>query len=562
MMKRRFFPALAALLALWGVFPCFSLASPGLLESVQGDLRGRIQDASPPIRVDGEVILASVVLPRFYRERDFAPAWVGEDGPLNLTAALVAALDGAAGHGLDPGDYHANRIRRLLTRLSAARGIGTPPDPRMLADLDLMCTDGFLLLGAHLAWGKVSPETIEPTWTVARRQADLAGVLDMALASGEVAESLESLAPANESYQSLRRALESFSRDAGKPVLPKVAGVAMLRPGSRGQAVERLKARLAALGYLPGAVPEENPLFGPEIQGAVTRFQRDNGLTADGLAGPMTLEAVNADPVDRARTIALNLERWRWLPRNLGGRYIVVNITDFSLRVVEAGQEVMAMRAIVGMPFRKTPVFSARMTYMVLAPYWNVPPKIAVQDKLPLIRKDPAWLSENRMQVFAGWGEEMRKVDPATVNWRAFTAKNFPFHLRQDPGPNNALGSMKFMFPNKYNVYIHDTPAHDLFEKTQRAFSSGCIRIHEPMKLALYLLRSDPEWSEEAIRVVVAGGEQTIVSLPEPLPVHILYWTAVVQEDGKVVFRSDIYGRDEELARALFTPRPKTPEAP
>ncbi|MFH2099004.1 MAG: L,D-transpeptidase family protein, partial [Pseudomonadota bacterium] len=377
-----------------------------------------------------------------------------------------------------------------------------------------------------------------------------------------VEAALENLAPPYPCYQGLRTAYESLLPEMGKPVLPKVTGVSMLRPGSRGPAVGRLQVRLAALGYLPENQPEDAPFFGPRTEEAVRRFQEDHRLSADGLAGPTTLETINADPADRARTIAVNLERWRWLPHDLGRRYILVNTADFSLKVVEDGKTVLAMRAIVGKPYRRTPVFSARMTYMVLAPYWNVPPKIAIHDKLPLIRKDPAWLSENHMRVFSGWGAESREVDPAEVNWKALPVGRFPYHLRQDPGPGNALGTMKFMFPNKYNVYIHDTPAHELFDKAQRAFSSGCIRIQEPMKLALYLQRTDPRWNEESLGKVIEAGVETTVSLPEPLPVHVLYWTAWVDEAGELVFRPDLYGRDEVLAQALFTPHPNIQEAP
>jgi len=211
----------------------------------------------------------------------------------------------------------------------------------------------------------------------------------------------------------------------------------------------------------------------------------------------------------------------------------------------------MVMRVVVGTEYRRTPVFSDGMTYLVLCPYWHVPPNIAIQDKLPLIHKDPTYLTKQRIRVFQGWGADAEEIDPATIDWSKVTLENFVFRLRQDPGPWNALGRVKFMFPNKFNVYLHDTPSQELFGKATRTFSSGCIRIEKPIELAEYVMQGNPNWTRKTILAALETNIEQTVPLPEPIPVHLLYWTAWVDEEGSIQFRDDIYGRDKLLDKAL-----------
>lgn len=239
------------------------------------------------------------------------------------------------------------------------------------------------------------------------------------------------------------------------------------------------------------------------------------------------------------------------MPQDLGRRYVLVNIANFELDVVENSQPLIFMRVVVGRDYRRTPVFSDKMTYLVLNPYWNVPPNIAVQDKLPLIKKDPGYLTLQKMMVFQGWGADTREIGPETVDWSQVTAKNFYYRLRQDPGPMNALGRIKFMFPNQFNVYLHDTPTRELFAKTERAFSSGCIRIEKPLELAEYVLRGDFKRTKDKFLAAIDRGTEQTVRLLEPIPVHLLYWTARAYEDGSIQFRKDLYGRDVLLDEAL-----------
>jgi murein L,D-transpeptidase YcbB/YkuD len=243
------------------------------------------------------------------------------------------------------------------------------------------------------------------------------------------------------------------------------------------------------------------------------------------------------------------MERWRWLPEDLGQRHILVNITDFTLSVVENGQRVMNAKVIVGRTERPTPVLTATMSYLVMSPDWNVPPTIALEDKLPVLQKNAYALAKQNIRVFSTAG---REIDPGQVNWRKVNTSNFAYQFRQDPGPRNALGRIKFIFPNAYSVYLHDTPSRGLFNSTARTFSSGCVRISNPIDLAEYLLKGNPRWNRAAIESASQGKKQRTVPLREQIPVHLFYLTAWVDEDNTVNFRNDIYERDRLLVKALY----------
>jgi murein L,D-transpeptidase YcbB/YkuD len=258
----------------------------------------------------------------------------------------------------------------------------------------------------------------------------------------------------------------------------------------------------------------------------------------------------------RVAQIEINLERWRWLPVDLGQRHIIVNIPAYHLDLYEDGARVLELRVVVGKSYRRTPVFSDTMRYLVLNPYWEVPPSIAVHDKLPLLRKDPAALVAAGFRVFRGFGADAEQVDPLRVDWNSVSPRQFSYRLRQDPGPKNALGQVKFMFPNRFNVYLHDTPSRDLFAHADRSFSSGCIRVEDPVRLATAVLAGTPGWDAAALRAGLDTGQTRTVSLGRPVRVHLLYWTAWVDDDGTVEFRRDLYGRDERVLRALDTPPP------
>ncbi len=456
--------------------------------------------------------------------------------------------------------------------MRAQPGSEGPVDARLLADLDLLLTDTFLIYGSHLLSGRVNPETFDPEWIAARRGANLAAVLEEALGSGTVGEKLRGLLPRQPGYGRLKEALVTYRNIALGGGWEPVPSHQTLESGVRSASVVSLRRRLAATGDLPAAASPptaDRPpvagdpsrpatpdweLFDDEVDRAVRHFQRRHGLGEDGVVGEGTFAALNVSVDRRIHQIELNLERWRWLPEDLGARHIFVNIAAFALEVMERDSVALEMKVIVGRPYRRTPVFSDTMTYLVLSPYWHVPHNLAVQDKLPLVQRDPSYFTAQKIRVYDGWGTDAREIDPGTVDWSALSARNFPYRLRQDPGPLNALGSVKFMFPNQFNVYLHDTPARELFSRANRDFSSGCIRLENPLGLAQYLLANDRSWTPQTIRSVIDAGIERTVMLDRSIPVHLLHWTAWVDRNGIVHLRPDLYGRDSRLEAALHEP--------
>jgi murein L,D-transpeptidase YcbB/YkuD len=518
---------------------------------VRESLRSRIVDGGIPLylRVGGETIQAAWSLPRFYQNRGYLPAWIDNHGPTALAGDLLTVLGQSALEGLQPRHYHVAALGKML---ADARESHVPPDPRLLAELDLLLTDAFLIYGAHLAGGSIDSETIDEEWPTSPRDGGLPQRLEDGLAAGRVVEALWELRPREPGYQRLCDALAALRRLGETGGWPQVPPGPKLQKGDADPRVPFLRLRLGVTGEREGINPSRTVLFDEALAEAVTAFQERHGLEPDAVVGAETLAALNVPVEERTRQVILNLERWRWLPRDLGSRYVLVNIAAFHLSLVENSRPVLEMRAVVGRDFRRTPVFSDRITYLVLSPYWNVPPRIAIEDKLPLIRKDPGYLAKQHVRVFRGWDADSEEVDPETVDWWRLSKTNFPLRLRQDPGPWNALGDMKFMFPNPYDVYLHGTPDRHLFTRSQRSFSSGCIRIEKPVDLAAYLLRDDPRWTREAILQGIQRRVEQTVRLKQPLPIHLLYWTAWAEEDGTLHFRNDIYQRDARLVSAIL----------
>jgi len=537
-----------------------SLIVPGPGRSqdlLREQLRHRLEEAAGQVVVapDEPVHTRETTL-RFYRARVYEPAWVSGQEISGKATDLITSIERAGDDGLRPGDYHFEAIQVLLRR---AGGSGDP-DPSLLVDLELLLTDAWLLYAAHRVSGRINPETIDAEWVATRREVDVAAALEKAIAADRVAEVLDDLLPGAPGYQSLRSALARYRLMASREWPARVPEGDKIHPGERETRIAGVRAILEAWGEIPADKPADPDSYDPDLEKAVRRFQARHGLDPDGVIGPKTLEALNTSPGRRARQIVLNLERWRWLPQDLGARHVRVNIADFRLDVVEEAHVVLATPVIVGRDYRRTPVFSASMTYLVLNPTWEVPHQLAVQDVLPQIRKDPDYIARLRFQVLPGWGAGEAPVDPSGIDWSELSPRNFPYRLRQLPGPANALGRVKFMFPNRFSVYLHDTPSKDLFRKTERAFSSGCIRVERPVDLAAYSLAGDPAWPRPAIEAAMDSGEERTVRLPVPLPVHLLYWTAWVDEDGTVQFRRDIYGRDARLDEAFREDPPEPGE--
>jgi murein L,D-transpeptidase YcbB/YkuD len=518
-------------------------------------IRIEVADDTSILYAAGKQIHALDTLSRFYELRNFEPAWIAHGRPTDHVNTFLTALSSADQHGLRPEIYHARTIDEMLEKLKNIEQINPDPDIYLLADLDLLLTDAFLTYGSHLLAGQVNPETFDPEWIANRRGADMAAILQDALNSGTIYESLRSLWPKHEGYIRLYETFNQYRlllENGGK--WPLIVPGPKMELGDRHDRVAMLRARLADEPELQGEfLAGETDLFDKSLEMAVMDFQNRHGLDVDGIVGRATLAVLNTPLEEKVERIRLNLERWRWLPEDLGVRNVQVNIANFQLKVVEQEQTVLEMKIIVGKDYRQTPVFSDKISYMVLNPSWYVPQSIAVKDKLPLIQKNPGYLAQQKMRVFSSWKADAKEINPYDIDWRTVTSSNFYYKLRQDPGPNNALGRIKFMFPNRFNVYLHDTPSRELFNKTSRTFSSGCIRIQNPEELALYFLEDDHRWDREKFYKALDTTKEQSIILSSPVPVHLLYWTVFVDEDGVVQFRKDIYGRDAQLAKALET---------
>ncbi len=504
------------------------------------------------IYVRGSLLYSTVTLPEFYQNRGFRPAWMGNS---DLAENLLGVIDEAFSHGLNPEIYHSGAIRELLESRDFQGADRT--EPAILADLDLLLTDAFLMLASHHLAGQLDPVNFDPQWNIARDEANFSELLEQGIAANDPAEAIRGLYPAHPGYQRLVEALRHYREIHTNGGWPSFESTGVMRPGEEYQRTPALRERLQKAGDFTGDL-SDNLLYDNELAEAVRTFQRRHGLDADGVIGPRTMAELNVTAQERLIQVFVNLERWRWLPQHLGDRHIRVNIANFMTEVVENDKVVASHRSIVGRQYRQTPVFSGRMTYLVLSPFWHIPPGIATRDVLPRVRENVDYLRQQNMQVLDGWGSDARVLDPATVDWSKITASNLRYRFRQNPGPNNALGDVKFMFPNRWNVYLHDTPGRELFQRTERDFSSGCIRVDRPLELARYLLQGQDNWNERTIAEAVNRRTERTVVLRNPIMVHLLYWTAWADDDGLVQFRRDIYQRDERLRAAiretLFTP--------
>ncbi len=543
-----------------------TLASAPALGAEDASRGGRVGDrlrqrleavpAGSVVTALGEPLHRGDLVLRFYQGRDYAPAWTGDRGPLAVADSLGAALAGLDADGLQLRDYHPDALAQGLARLHDRRWWRTSPDPGDLAELDLLATDAYLLAATQCLGGRLDPRAFDPDWIAERRSADVVAVLSGALAADEIGGSLHRLLPAQPEYARLRRAFAQHRALATVGAWPVVPAGDKLEPGDLDSRVPLLRARLAAAGDLaPGSALSPDPeYYDEDLAAAVRRFQTRFGLDQDGVIGQATQAELGASVEDRIRQIRVNLERWRWLPADLGHRRVEVNIPDYRLQVLHGDSVVLAMPVIVGLPTRRTPVFSAKLNSLVFSPDWEVPPKLAIEDKLPLIQQDPGYLQEFGFEVIAGWGEKATVVDPAGVEWGNVPAGSFPYRLRQLPGPLNALGLVKFNLPNRFNVYLHDTANRGLFARAKRAFSAGCVRIQKPEEFAVYLLTGDVRWPRSRIAEAMASGREQAVRLPAPIPIHLLYWTAWVDRQGSIVFRPDIYQIDNLTAAALEAP--------
>ncbi len=496
-------------------------------------------------------------LARFYRCHEFQPAWVDHGGPLPHTEILMQAIRHAPGEGLRAMDYDVRNLETGLGRDALFSDEPVPLDDYGLVRLDVALTNIMLTYAAHLSEGRVRPEELSETFTGSQKASlrDLPCELASALNENRLSGFIEGLSPRHRPYQDLKKALRRYRKIQAAGGWPQIAEGGKLRIGDRGPRVATLNRHLTITGDLMDDAWMPGDLFSPSLETAVKKYQRRHGLKTDGIVGPHTLAVLNTPVEGRMLQLMLNMERWRWVPENLGPRYVMVNIPGFELRLMENQALVLSIRAIVGQKDRPTPVLSGQLTYLEVNPYWNVPQKIARQDLLPKIQADPGYLNRQGIRVFDSWQEDAPELDPLEIDWERLSEDYFPFRLRQEPAAHNALGRVKFMFPNRQSVYIHDTPGKSLFNLPQRPFSSGCVRVEEPLALAVHLLK-DQHWDRRRLERAIGSDQRRTIFLQTPVPVYLVYFTAWTDAGGDVHFREDIYDHDRRLLLALFHSAP------
>jgi murein L,D-transpeptidase YcbB/YkuD len=481
------------------------------------------------------------VIPALYNRRQYHPIWVNAGS----VEQLIRAIEEMYRDGLDPEDYHLDEIRQQWSVVCSAKA----PDPSLAASLDLLLTDAFIRLANHSNCGKQDPLTYHPQWNLDRKISDTDPVvfIEQAIASPSLEETFNTWKISHPFYSRLKTALAAYRviRDSGgwDAVPPGPA----LKKGMTGPRVSTLRKRLAITSDLQESAAD--PLtFDEGLQDAVIHFQKRHGLNEDGVVGKETLAALNVPVEDRIDQIRVNLERARWVLRDPGDTFVLVDIAGFRVFFNKENKIIWSCRAQVGQPYRDTPVFRSKITHVEFNPAWVVPPTILNKDILPAVRKDPAYLNKKGIMILDRRGAA---VSPNTVNWSLYPGRPFPYTLRQNPGAENALGRIKIIFPNPYSVYMHDTPHKELFANEDRTFSSGCIRLEKPFELAELLLDDPVRWNSEGIMEAVDSGKTRIVKLPRPVTILLLYVTVEVDKDGIVFFKRDPYNRDRAVLEGL-----------
>jgi murein L,D-transpeptidase YcbB/YkuD len=505
-----------------------------------------------------------------YADRDHRPLWITGRMVEGRTRELIETLCHAEREGLRAADYDLAAVRAGLERLREQ----DEPDSVALAALDLRLTRSFLDYGGDLLAGRLDPQAVDNGWYIRARRAGIDSTLRAALKEGDFGDMVAPLRPRQREYQEMVKALAEYREIQEERGWATVPGGGKLQRGDDGPRVGALRHRLEATGELKKAAGSS--VYDDDVAAAVARFQERHGIPVDSAAGAATLAALNVPVETRIRQIELNLERYRWLPSDFGKRYILVNIPDYRLYAYDGGKEKLTMRVIVGDEYgNATPVFADSMTYLVFRPQWDVPRSILVNEVIPKVRENVYYLAKHSYEVVDTARNQVID-DPASIDWENLDTAEIHFRVRQKSGAGNALGNVKFMFPNQFSIYLHDTPADHLFDRSKRTLSHGCVRVEEPVKLADYVLDGQGDWDEGRIRQTMGGGTEgrrdgeaerrpsdpptlrpsaspTTVDLEKPVPVYLLYLTAFMR-DGVLHFRDDPYGKDRQAIARLGRP--------
>jgi murein L,D-transpeptidase YcbB/YkuD len=506
-----------------------------------------IQDRIDQILTTGRLdigyanVASKHILPKLYERNNFQLIWKN----LKNVNDLLNELGNVEEDGLNPEDYHLSilLVQKLYLEQSES------PEPSLLADYDILLTDSLIRLIYHLYFGKVEPESLHPDWNMTRKINDTDPVenIQRTLRSAQLADALKRIRPQLKSYNLMRTALKKYRESQEAGGWEAVPEGPTLKPGITDERIPIIRKRLAITGHFEGTNTKSDH-FDEELEKAVVRFQKSHRLVADGAVGKNTYKALNVPVKRKIDQIRVNLERSRWISRNIPEEFIIVDIAGFRVYHYRNFNIQWTSKVQVGKAFRKTPVFNSQIKYLVFNPTWTVPPTILREDIIPKIKKNPEYLQKMKISVIDRQG---RIADPSSVDWSKYSGKNVPYTFRQEPGPHNALGRIKFIFPNKHFIYLHDTSSRSLYARKDRAFSSGCIRVEKNIELAEILLDDPYKWNQKNIKNLIDTLETKKVNLPEPMPVSLLYWTVRFDEKGKIIFKKDVYDRDGAVLNGL-----------
>ena len=524
------------------------LASLPATSEAQTSSNEQIQYLSEQLFLGSEVtvadaaLAASNIIPEFYSRREFTPAWTDDD----QIGEFVNLIGKAYEEGLDPGDYLHAELSGLVDAYRQ-----NPDDADLQGKLDILLTESLSRYGSHLVFGKVDLAQLDENWNWIQRPdgRDPVTLVQQAIEADSIAAFIENFLDRGPIYQRLREVLAEYRELKEAGGWPLVDAGSTLRSGMEDERISVIRKRLAVTADLSQSEDNRSQVFDAALEQGVRNFQDRHNLGADGVIGAQTLAAMNITVDERVDQIRVNLERLRWVARDIEDELVITNIAAFKTFLVRDREIIWSGRSQVGRFYRQTPVFTAKIKYLQFNPTWTVPPGILTNDILPAVQKDVGYLARKEMDLIDRDGS---KVDPASVDWSKYRAGRLPpYQFVQRPGPTNALGRVKFIFPNSHFVFLHDTPSKALFERAERTFSSGCIRVENPFVLAELMLNSPAKWNAESIQALLDSEKPQTVFLDEPLTVMLLYGTVGVTDMEYVRFYNDIYQRDARVLESL-----------
>jgi len=476
-------------------------------------------------------------LSHFYKQPTHI--WLENKQLTNQAHDALDFISGSAKHGLDPAHYHLP----LLERLDPSQ------DQLSAQQFEILLTDGLLKLIHDVTVGRLQANIADPDWFIPQASFNSIEFLQQALLNSHLKPQLNSLIPNTTEYHKLIEVLARYQSFVSRGGWSEIPAMPLTRPGERHKNISLIRERLAFSNKELVLCTKENVQeYDPFLEQAVRHFQKSHGLKTDGIIGSETRKAMNISAQDRLQQIKVTLERHRWMPENLGQRYLIINTANYKLQAINEGNEELVMKVIAGRKSRPTPSFSSQMNHLVFNPFWNVPHKLARLDLLPKQQDNFNYFYLHNIRVFTKENGQKIEHDPYLIDWQSITKSNFPYILRQDPGDNNALGKMKFLFPNKWSIYLHDTSHRELFSETMRSLSSGCIRVEDPIALANFSLAKPT--AQQTIIDMIDSKKNRGLKLQTPLSIYAVYFTVSIDGDD-VIFSPDVYQRDERMAKLL-----------